>query len=483
MESNISTKKIAKNVSLSIIAQLVSLCTSFALGFIVPKFISEQDYSYWQVYVLYVFYVGVLHFGLLDGLVLRYSQYDYDELDKPRIRSQFKVMVFFLSIIALACCVYSCFFMESISGTILILVSIGMATKNIFTYTSYAFQITNRIGKYAVLVITQRGIYAIAVLLMLFMGVKEYYWYCIADLFGDVAGFIVGIQLNKDLYFGKIIDLKVILLEARTNITAGINLMIANFASSLIIGGAKMVIQWRWDTHIFGKVAFSFSVANLFLTFVTAISVVLFPSLKRTDKSRLPSLYLDIRNVVSPLLFMVLLAYFPMSKILKVWLPQYTESLVYLGVLLPTIIFSSKVSLLTNNYLKAYRKERILLMINVGMVVFSFTAFMFCAYIIGNLDLLLYVVVAAIMVRSIISEMAVFRLINIEIKKDFVIEFFMTFWFVMVVQRFNLLTGMLLYIMAVVIYLFFYRSTLKSLFGLLKKNIQGQAPETGDKEN
>src|SRR5699024_6550796 len=114
MQSNISTKKIAKNISLSIIAQMVSLCTSFALGFIVPKFISEYDYSYWQIYVLYVFYVGVLHFGLLDGLVLRYSQYDYEELDKPRVRSQFRIMVLFVSIIALVCCTYSFFFMESI---------------------------------------------------------------------------------------------------------------------------------------------------------------------------------------------------------------------------------------------------------------------------------------------------------------------------------------------------------------------------------
>lgn len=468
MQSDISTKRIAKNVSLSIIAQVVSLFTSFALGFIVPKFISEHDYSYWQIYVLYVSYVGILHFGLLDGLVLRYSQYDYEELDKPRIRSQFQLMLVCVGTIAFVCCACSHIFIESISSTILILVAIGMVTKNVFTYTSYTFQITNRIGKYAVLVITQRGIYAIVVLFMLLMRAEEYYWYCIADLLGDIAGFIIGIKLNKDLYFGNVIKLKETLLEAKINIASGINLLIANFASSLIIGGAKMVIQWRWDALIFGKVAFSFSVTNLFLSFVTAISVVLFPSLKRTDKNRLPSLYVDIRNTVSPLLFIALMSYFPMSEILKIWLPQYTESLVYLGVLLPTIIFSSKVSLLTNNYLKAYRKERILLMINVGTVAFSFTASLFCAYIIRNLDLLLYFAVAAIMIRSIISEMAVSRLINIEIKKDFVVEFLMTLWFIIVVKRFDLLVGVILYFVAVVVYLYFYRSTLKNLLGLLK---------------
>lgn len=469
MSKRISSKGIAKNVSMSIVAQLVSLFTSFSLGFIVPKFISELDYSYWQVFVLYLSYVGILHFGLLDGLVLRYSQYDYEELDKPRIRSQFQFMTCFISGIVFVCCVYAYIFMESVSRSILVLVALGMVTKNVFTYTSYTFQITNRIGKYAILVIIQRAVYALAVILMLLIGATEYYWYCIADLLGDIAGFIVGIILNKDLYIGKGLAFKETLKEVKSNISSGINLMVANFASSFIVGGAKMVIQWKWNSFVFGKVAFSFSVTNLFLTFVTAISVVLFPSLKRTDKSRLPSLYSDIRNIVSPLLFIILLAYFPMSAILEVWLPKYTESLVYLGVLLPTIIFSSKVSLLTNNYLKAYRKEKTMLIINVITVIFSFVSFLISAYLIDSLNLLLYFVVASIMLRSIVSEIVVSKIIGIVIKKDFVIELVMTIWFIIAVQEFGLLRGMILYFIAVIIYLIFYRSTIKEVITRCKR--------------
>lgn len=352
MQNYIPTRKIIKNMMMSVLAQIVSLATSFALGFIVPKFISEQDYSYWQIYILYVSYVGILHFGLLDGLVLRYSQYDYEDLDKARLRSQFQFMVSFISAIAFLCCIYAYIFLRAISAHILVLIALGMVSKNVFTYTSYTFQITNRISKYAILVIAQRTVYAITVILMIITGATEYYWYCIADLLGDVSGFIIGLSYNREMYLGKKLALIETLKEAKTNILAGINLMIANFASSFIMGGAKMIIQWKWDSLVFGKIAFSFSVTNLFLTFVTALSVVLFPSLKRTEKDKLPNLYLDIRNVISPLLFIVLLAYFPMCAILEIWLPKYTPSLKYIGVLMPSLIFSSKVSLLTNNYLK-----------------------------------------------------------------------------------------------------------------------------------
>ena len=137
----------------------------------------------------------------------------------------------------------------------------------------------------------------------------------------------------------------------------------------LLIGSAKMIVQWRWDELVFGKVSFAFSVSNLFLAFVTAISVVLFPSLKRMNQEDLPAVYKKIRGAVSPLLFFAMLFYFPGCVILRAWLPRYAESLRYLGILLPIIVFASKVSLLTNNYLKAYRKENLMLKINVFSIV------------------------------------------------------------------------------------------------------------------
>ena len=67
----ISTRKIGRNLGLSLLAQVVSLVTSFVLGFIVPKFIDEYQYSYCQTYLRFICYVSLLHFGVLDGLVLR----------------------------------------------------------------------------------------------------------------------------------------------------------------------------------------------------------------------------------------------------------------------------------------------------------------------------------------------------------------------------------------------------------------------------
>ena len=473
MGQKITTKKLAKNMTLSLVAQLISLAASFVLGMLVPKFIDEYQYSYWQIYLLYVGYVGVFQFGLLDGLVLRYSQYDYDELDKARMRSQFQFMLGFTSILAVLTCLVSVFFLEGITFWVVVFVALGIIIKNIFGYTYYTFQMTNRFTQYAVLLMVQRGVYAITVVVLLLCKVNDFYWYCIADLLGDAVAGIIGGCLNRGLYFGKALTPKECFKESWLNISSGIMLMIANLSSTLLVGGAKMVIQWRWDELIFGKVAFSFSISNLFLTFVTAISVVLFPSLKRMDEDQLPNIYVKIRDTISPLLFYVMLLYFPGCWILEMWLPAYSEGLVYIGILLPIIIFSTKVSLLTNNYLKAYRREKMMLLINVISVVIGFVLFLLGAYVFSSLDFVLYSTVFVIMLRSIASEVAVMKYVKKNFTLDYIVEFVMTVAFVAIVQLLSLWWACLAYFGVLVVYSVLYRKRIALVFkqvgGLLSK--------------
>ena len=222
MAERITTKKFAKNVIYSVLAQIISLSVSFVLTLIVPRFIDEYQYAYWQTYVLYVGYVGVLHFGLLDGLVLRYSRYDYEELDKARLRSQFLILLVFTSVVSIVAIAVSVFAFGDENKIIFILVAIGVITKNLVTYSSYMFQITNRINKYVALTIGQRLTYGVIVSVLLIFKVNDFYWYCIADLCGDFVGIVIGTVFNRGLYLGGLIEPKDARAELKANISSGI---------------------------------------------------------------------------------------------------------------------------------------------------------------------------------------------------------------------------------------------------------------------
>lgn len=465
---------------LSIFVQVISLIVSFVLNLIVPKFIPELSYAHWQTFVLYAGYVGVLHFGLLDGLVLRYSQYDYEQLDKPRVRSQFYTLLVGNSIITFTTMFFVAAFVGGASKLIFILVALSVLSRNLFTYTSYIFQITNRIKLYAKIVIAQRLFFGIFTVVLLLLHVEDFYMYCIADMCGDFVGILLGFFYNKDLYIGKPIKLSETMSEMKKNVSSGCMLLIANWSSVLLISGAKMIIQWHWGDLAFGKVSFSFSITNLFLAFVTAISVVLFPQLKRMEKDKLPQLYVTIRNAITPVLFISLLAYYPGSIVLQRWLPKYKDSLAYLAIMLPIIIYASKVSLLTNNYLKAYREEKKMLLVNIVSVILSTSAFVISAYVLNNMNLMLYFIVFFIMFRSVGSEMIVAKIIKINLWKDFFIEGLMTMAFILCASHMSFYLGCLVYTALLVVYLFIYRDSLKQFIRLKPKKTTETKAKDGE---
>lgn len=469
MSNEITGKKIAKNVTLSIMAQIISLGVAFILNMIVPKFISEYQYAYWQTYKLYANYTGILHFGLLDGIVLRYAHFDYDQLDKRKIRSQFFVLMIVDSICTAIILAVSALLFTDEYVYVGIFVAISVITRNIIKYACYSLQMTNRIKQYVTASIIQKVFYGIFVVGAILLKRREFYWICAGELLGEIISFIWTSKFNKEIYIGRLDRFSSILTETKENLTAGIFLLISNWSAMFTIGAAKMIIQWRWDELTFGKVAFSFSVTSLFLTFVSAISVVLFPALKRMKVEHLPDLYVKIRSVLSPILVSVLIFYFPGAWFLSLWLPKYNVSVSYLGLLLPIIIYRTRVSLLTNNYLKAYRKERTLLLINIISVVAAILGGAFICYVLNSIDLMLIYTVLTFMLMSILAEIAVCKLLKTRFIKENVYEAIMSIAFILCARYISLLFGFVVYAALLIVYLFLNRNVLMTYFKKIKK--------------
>ena len=466
MVSKVSGRQVKRNVAISILAQALSLAVSVVLNLFVPKYFSIEDFSYWQTFLLYNGYVGVLHFGLLDGLMLRYAKYDYSELNKDAISAQFIFLLIILTVFSVLGALAMFLFTGVPNKLIVLFVSISILTVNLVTYNSYLFQLTNRITNYSILLVLQRLIFGVLVTAAIILKWNQFYWLCIAYLAGEVIACLYAIPYNKGLYFNTHYSLKEAKVEIWESLKCGILLLLANWSSILIVNGGRMVIQWHWPLSEFGKVSFSFSITGLFLTFIQAIGIVLFPSLSRIEQQHLPGIYENLKYKMSYILLLLMLLYYPICALLQLWLPQYVESLVYLGYLLPTIIYSSKVSMLTNNFLKIYRREKAMLYINFFTVILAFTGFLLFAYVFENLILLLLWSVVAVMVRSILSERIVDKILD---KKSYginIIEIVASITFIITANTLSLTYGFIVY--AVMLALLFLLSKHRLTFARIQ---------------
>lgn len=138
----------------------------------------------------------------------------------------------------------------------------------------------------------------------------------------------------------------------------------------------------------------------------------------------------------------------------------------YLGYLLPIIIYSSKINLLTNNYLKAYRKERAMLVINVASFAVSAVVSCLGAFVFDSLETVLIGVVVTLMLSSIASEIVVLKTIRVRMVLPFILEAAMTAGFILCASMLDLWIGCAVYGGALLVYLLL---NIRQLSGLLRR--------------
>ena len=82
------------------LAQMAQMLLSIVMSVYVPMIVGLKEFSYWQLFIFYSSYVGMLHLGLNDGVYLRYGGCKLAEKEKNLISNQLWVsMVFQITIL------------------------------------------------------------------------------------------------------------------------------------------------------------------------------------------------------------------------------------------------------------------------------------------------------------------------------------------------------------------------------------------------
>ncbi|MEK3769942.1 hypothetical protein MKY14_15425 [Paenibacillus sp. FSL R5-0887] len=462
-----------KNFSYTIASNLISLVVSTVVILIVPKLIGIDDYGYWQLYLFYISYVGFLHFGWNDGIYLRYGGKQYSELNEKLFFSQFYMLFFFQIFVAIILFTSARFIIKDDNKLFIIeMVACGLILLNTRYMLLYILQATNRIKDYSQIIIMDRLVYILLLLSFLAFGIRDYKLMIIADLIGKLVALIYSIYCCKNIIFLKISSFFLSFSETKENINVGIKLMFSNMASILIIGVVRFGIEQNWDVETFGKLALTLSISNLMMLFINAVGIILFPILRRTDVGKLSNIYCVMRDVLMVMLLGVLIINFPLKFVMTAWLPEYSDSLIYMTLVFPMFIYEGKMALLINTFLKTMRKEKQMLRINIISLMLSILVTILTSLVFKNLDLAILSIVMILAFRCVLAEIFISKLLGISLTKDILLEIMLTLIFVLAGWFINSWIAVLIYTFAYLIYLIIKRNdisiTMKN-FKLLMK--------------
>jgi len=455
-------KGILKSFSYAFFSNIISFGVSGLITLIVPKFITIESYGYFQVYIFYLTYIGIMSLGWIDGIVLRYGGAYYEDLNKGLFNGQFRLfsgMEFLIGLIMIAVSLYV--FGMSNDGYIYIFLGLTVVLSLPCSFFRYLLQAVNKIEQFSRNMVLDRGLYFCFTIMALVINNKSLVLLLVADVLARMIALVHMLWICRDIVKTKVVISRQTLNEGRENISVGCKLLLANNVGFLIVGVIRYAIKEAWGIETFAKISLAFSVSNLFMIFIRAMSIVVYPLLRRVDENKMKELYTLIRTIMMLILFGIMILYYPLKVILCAWLPGYKDGIEYMALLFPMCIFESKTSMLIETYLKALRKENYLLKINCYTVLISIMLAVFTSVILKNLTLSILAILVVLAFRNIMAEYIVGSYLRIELFKSIFLESIMIIMFVLSSWYIGGVSGLILYILIYIAYIFFEQKELR----------------------
>ncbi len=461
-----------KNVIYALGAQGVSIMLSVFLALMFPKLLGVQQYSFWRLFSLYIAYAYVAHLGLHDGVYLRLGGKDYHELDFSVLKTNLvftTIWQFVLGALILWTTI-GFFELEEQRVFVIACTAIYIFLTNVIGFLHCLLQATNRIKEYSGTILVEKGCFLCVVIVGLLVRCSSLEVYVLAFILARVISLVCTLWICKNIVRCKVAPWVIGIQEVIANISTGVSLMISNFTNMLLLGVAQFMIDGHWGVETFGMFSLALALSEFFVTFISQVSVALFPEFRRMEKEALSNSYRALRTGVGALLLLAFLGYLPMYMLVELWMPQYGECLKYLILLFPICIFDGKMGMLCNTYFKALRKERDLLIINVLALVVGTLIYALATFVLDNILLVGIGMMVIIGIRSIAAEWYLSVLFQKDTSRMRIWELVLVTVFVLSTWFLGPFWGFLLYIIAYVVFGISYKTQLVWLlkYGRLK---------------
>ena len=462
-------KIVIKNFIYAFSAQLVSLAASLVITFIVPTFIGVRQFAYWQLFLTYVTYVNIARLGLNDGLYLRLGGKKYKELDYDLLSHERQVFIGFQIFVAIS--TLAAILAMDLNGDrkfVLIACCACIIIVNANGFLIYILQAVNLTRIYSVSVVLQNLTWFVAVGIIVLLKIYSYKVIIIMYIVGHLCACVYLMCHAKEIVSLKYVKFKDVMYDIKENVSCGIKLMIATYAGSLIIAIVRMIIDVSWGVKVFGYFSFSLTLANVFLTFISQVSIIVFPALRRVKPQQLKSIYYLLRNGLSFILPLVMLGYLPITICIQSYLPQYTQSLAFLPMFLPICTFDGKMQMMCSSFFKSMRKETTLLSINLIALGCSIIMALLGSFVVKNIYFVAYGILFVVALRSIVSELFLAKCMGVSIRSELFQEILIVTLFVIGSMIFPATVMFFLYLIVYLFYLLVNMNRVKVVFEMRK---------------
>jgi O-antigen/teichoic acid export membrane protein len=337
-----------KNLLKVFTANFIALTVSFVNGFFLPAFLSIDQYAYLKTFTLYISYVGIFHFGFLDGLYLKYGGKYKDSLDRKELKYEHKFFILFQLMV-------TCLFviLAYLSKDLIILAfALSIIPINMQTFFSFLYQSLGEMGTFAKI----KTAYPLTILFLnlsfiFLLKIDHYLPFVLAILISHYLVYIIfEISYNKDFKVNGInkIQLKPLFLS-------GFFIMMGNLSNMFFYSIDRWYVKFLLPIENFSYYSFAVSMMGIILMMINSISMTFYPYFSRgydVEQIKKIKIYLIIIGAISSA------GYFILSLIVTNFIGNYVPSLQVISVLFVGFPAIGVINALYINLFKVNKQER-----------------------------------------------------------------------------------------------------------------------------
>lgn len=344
------------------------------IGFLIPYYLSIEQYSYLETFNLYIAFIGILHFGFIDGLYIKYGGKSEKNIDKRILKGERKFFILFQTIISFIFLILAII----LNDNILIAFSLVIIPINIQTMYKLFYQAVGEFKYFSKILLINSYLTLLINLLIIFV-IKEYlFWPFVIGVIIINYTLLLFLEFNffvKYKNYNHIIHYK----EIFNHFKVGIFIMIGNLSITLIYNLDRWFVKLFLTVKDFSFYSFAVSILMVINVLINSLTMVFYPYLSRGIKDEN---IVKIKNILIVVGSLFSGTYFIFEIIITILLSKYLQSLEIIQILFLSFPAMIVINVIFINLYKAKKQEKrylsnVLLMLCITFILNSIAIFVF----------------------------------------------------------------------------------------------------------
>lgn len=307
-------------------SNIIFLLFSVLNNFILPKYLSIDAYADFKTYILYSNYAGLLSFGFIEGMFLKYGGKILQQAKEDHCGSAIRTFYFLQTFIVIFVFVLG----VSLQNIMIVLFGLNAFSANIVNFYKNFSTATAEYKIYSISTCIEKAIIfaANAVFIFLFRcnNYIVYSFIIIAVLIIEIIYFTIMFEKQlPGIHKGR---LNIPMMKEIT--TLGIILLLGNSVSALFTGIDQWFIKLFMDKSSFASYAFAVSMERVIIIFITPITTVLYNYFCQEKAGEHNDF---LKHTLLIWSFFILAMTYPLRWIVQTFIENYSDSVEIIFIL------------------------------------------------------------------------------------------------------------------------------------------------------